>query len=115
MYLDQSQVYGGVTTPGLGGLGAGTVAINADELRKVAAGSLEGKINWYVARIKEGFTDAELRAAVEQILGRPEKSSDWDYLKRQATLQILKESQPQGTFNLATIVFAIGAYLLLGG
>ncbi|NDG04022.1 MAG: hypothetical protein EB121_01520 [Alphaproteobacteria bacterium] len=101
VYLDQDQVYGGVTTPALGGLGAVSNAQIAAFVAATIPGPdpVEVKAKKLVAYMQANQLTPE---RVAMATGYPLKTVN----------DVIAMAGPQ--FNLATIAFAIGAYLLLG-
>ena len=70
------------------------MAINVEELKKIAGGSEQDKINYYADLLQSGMSDAEITAAVDAALGTSYAkgdSADWDYLQKKAAEQIINE------------------------
>jgi hypothetical protein len=75
------------------------MAIDIEALKQAASGSEQDKINWYAAQLRNGYTDAQITAAVDKALGSTyatakddtKEGGEWNYLQDKAAEQIIKD------------------------
>ena len=75
------------------------MAIDIAGLKTAAGGSESDKVNWYATQLRNGYTDAEITAAVDKALGSSyatakddtKEGKEWNYLQDKAAEQIIKD------------------------
>jgi hypothetical protein len=69
------------------------MAVDIEALKKAASGSEGDKIAWYASQLRAGYTDAQIRDAVNNALGTTYTGAeeDWKYLQDKAAEDVIKQ------------------------
>jgi hypothetical protein len=80
------------------------MAVDIEALKIAAAGSESDKIKWYASQLRAGYTDAQIRDAVNRALGTTYTGAeeDWKYLQDKAAEDVIKQVSTGSAKDKAT-------------